>query len=285
MNIQSSRQAGGAKRTWQNGEIAFLKSSNYFLPKDYQDLIASGHLHPKATSHPVIILQAGSGGAIVTTVTAFSSGPDNNFLPPWRMSAHREKQSDDYHAFIGTKLPPNSPNAHLKLSDSAAKMNKPRASWVYIKHFFTVPYTVLMRWDKVPQQLRVSDESLAQLRADIDRKYHSQLQIARSRLTACPMSVEPTPCHGTYQGRQVPSRPRAQRFHPKPHQSQQRVLPTTGAPPTQKRHPAWVPQHSNYRRDATHYHTIQNSCRQAVSQTAASVHPAMMHSWRRPITT
>lgn len=285
MNIQSSRQAGGAKRTWQNGEIAFLKSSNYFLPKDYQDLIASGHLHPKATSHPVIILQAGSGGAIVTTVTAFSSGPQNNFLPPWRMFAHREKQSDDFHAFIGTKLPPNSPNAHLKLSDSAAKMNKPRASWVYIKHFFTVPYTVLIQWDKVPQQLRVSDESLAQLRADIDRKYHSQLQIARSRLTACPMSVEPTPCHGTYQGRQVPSRPRAQRSHTKPHQSQQRVLPTAGAPPTQKRHPAWVPQHSHYRRDATYYHTTQNSCHQAISTTGASVHPAMMHSWRRPITT
>lgn len=285
MNNQSSRQASVANRTWQNGEIAFLKSSDYFLPKDYQDLIASGHLHPKATSHPVIILQAGSGSAIVTTVTAFNSGPHNNFLPPWRMFAHHEKQSDDFHAFIGTELPPNSPNAHLKLSDSGAKMNKPRASWVYTKHFFTVPYRVLMQWNKVPQQLRISDESLTQLRADIDRKYHSQLQVARFRLTTGPKAEEPTLSHGISQAYQSPSRPRTQQFHPKPHQSQQRVLPTTGAPPTQNRHPAWVPQHSNYRRDAPHYRTIQNSCHQAVSQIAASVHPAMMHSWRRPITT
>ncbi|KAG6363386.1 hypothetical protein INS49_008485 [Diaporthe citri] len=171
MNNRSSSQASSANRIWQDGEIAFLKGSEHFSAKDYQDLIASGHLHPKAARHPVIILTAGPGRAIVTTVTAFNSGPQNNFLPPWRMLAHQEKNLDDYHAFIGTKLPPQSPNAHLKLSDSAAKMNKPRASWVYIKHLYTVPYTVLLRWDKVIQQLRVSEGSLAQLRADIERNY------------------------------------------------------------------------------------------------------------------
>lgn len=285
MNNQSSSQASAANRTWQDGEIAFLKSSEYFLPKDYQDLIASGHLHPKATGHPVIILKAGPGRAIVTTVTAFNSGPENNFLPPWRKRAHQEKHLDDYHAFIGTKLPPNSPNAHLKLSDSGAKMNKPRASWVYIKHLFTVPYTVLLRWDKVPQQLRVSAESLAQLRADIERKYSSQLRDARSRMTACPQAAESIPPHGTPQARQAPQRPRPQQRCPAPYQNQQRVSPTASAPATPKRHSAWVPQHS-YGTDAAHRHITRNSCYQAVSTTnGASVHPAWLHSWRRPITT
>ncbi|KAI7781158.1 hypothetical protein LA080_015162 [Diaporthe eres] len=155
MNNQSSSKASRANRTWQDGEIAFLKSSEYFLAKDHQHLIASGHLHVKATGHPVIILKAGPGRAIVTTITAFNSGPQNNFLPPWRMRAHQEKHLDDYHAFIGTQLPPKSPNAHLKLSDSGAKMNKPRASWVYIKHLYTVPYTVLLRWNKLRSLLHL----------------------------------------------------------------------------------------------------------------------------------
>ncbi|KAL2290725.1 hypothetical protein FJTKL_14729 [Diaporthe vaccinii] len=197
MNNQSSSKASRANRTWQDGEIAFLKSSEYFLAKDHQHLIASGHLHVKATGHPVIILKAGPGRAIVTTITAFNSGPQNNFLPPWRMRAHQEKHLDDYHAFIGTQLPPKSPNAHLKLSDSGAKMNKPRASWVYIKHLYTVPYTVLLRWNKVPQQLRVSEESLAQLRADIERNcgvYSTSWDISGSSGSSTPSASTTMPC-------------------------------------------------------------------------------------------
>lgn len=285
MKNQSSSKASPANRTWQDGEIAFLKSSEYFLAKDHQHLIASGHLHPKAAGHPVIILKAGPDRAIVTTITAFNSGPQNNFLPPWRMHAHQEKHMDDYHAFIGTQLPPKSPNAHLKLSDSGAKMNKPRASWVYIKHLYTVPYTVLLRWDKVPQQLRVSEESLAQLRADIERKYSSQLRDARSRLTACPIAAESTPPHGTSQARQAPQHPRPQQRCPAPYQHQQRAFPMASAPTPTKKHSARLPQHSSCGKDAAHRHITKNSCYQAVSTTGASIHPAMLHSWRRPVTT
>lgn len=282
MAKQSSSQAN---RTWQDGEIAFLKSSKYFSPKDYRELITSGHLHPKATSHPVIILEAGHGRAIVTTVTAFSSGPENNFFPPWRMSAHREKHLDDFYAFIGTELPPNSPNTHLKLSDSGAKMNKPRASWVYIEQFFTVPYTVLLQWNKVPQQLRVSEESLAQIRTDIERKYSFQLRRARSKLTACVIGAKPTQPQGPPQARQAPQRPRAPRRCHAPLQHQHPVFPMAGTPAGPTRHPTWGPQHPAYARDAAQHHLTNDSCYHTVSTTGASFHPAMMHSWRQPLKT
>lgn len=274
-----------ASRTWQDGEIAFLKSSEYFSTKDYRELIASGHLHPKATSHPVIILEAGPTRAIVTTVTAFSSGPENNFLPPWRMSAHHGKHLDDFHAFIGTELPPNSPNAHLKLSDPGAKMNKPQASWVYIKHFVTVPYTVLLQWNKVPQQLRVSEESLAQLKTDIKRKYSFQLRSARSRLTARPIAAKSTPPRLTSHAHQVPQRPRAQQQRHPALQNQQRVFPMAGMPAGSAQHPTWGPRHPPHGRDAAHQHFTNNHWHQTVSTTGASIHPALMHSWRQPITT
>lgn len=280
MNNQNSNPTGRASHPWHDGEIAYLKSCEYFHPNDHQDLISSGYLHPKATSHPVIILKAGAGRAIVTTVTAFNSGPQNNFLPPWRMLAHRGKRLDDFHAFIGTELPPNSPNAHLKLSDSGAKMNKPKASWVYIQQFFTVPYTVLLRWDKVPQRLRVSQKSLAQLRADIERKYSFQLQIARSRLTASSMAAEPTPRRVVSEARQAPQCPRAQQPRPSPNQHQQRVLPMASASAPTTEPPARSPQRLSYTKVTAQQDITKTSCRQAASTTGVSI-----HSWRQPIKT
>ena len=285
MNRHSSDQAGGANNPWQDGDIAFLKSCEYFLPEDHQDLIASGYLHPKATSHPVIILQAGAGRAIVTTVTAFSSGPQTNFCPPWRMRVHQDKRLDDFHAFFGTELPPNSRHAHLKLSDSEGKMNKPQASWVYIKHFFTVPYTVLLRWNRVPQQLRVSEESLVQLRADIEWKYSSQLRKARSGLTACSQATKSSPHLGTSQALQAPRCPRAHRSRPGPYQPQQRVHLRTGAPAPTTRYSACGPQHMFYGKDTEHQHITRNTRHHAVSANGASLHPAMMRSWRKPMAT
>lgn len=285
MNRHSSDKAAGANSPWQDGDIAFLKSCEYFLPKDQKDLIISGYLHPKATSHPVIILQAGDSRAIVTTVTAFNSGPQTNFRPPWRMRYHQEKRLDDFHAFFGTELPPNSRHAHLKLSDSKAKMNKPQASWVYIKHFFTVPYTVLLSWNKVPQQLRVSDESLVQLRADIEWKYSSQLREARSRLTTCPLAAKSTLTHGTVQPLQAPRCPRAHQSQPRPYRPQQQVHQRPGALAPTTRYSACGPQHTFYEKSPAHQHIARNSRNHAVSANNASTHPAMMHSWRQPIAT
>ncbi|KAJ0121310.1 hypothetical protein J7T55_008474 [Diaporthe amygdali] len=161
MDNHGSDQVNGPIRLWQDGDIVFLKYSQHFLDKDYKELIASG------------------------------SGPEINFLPPWRMAAHQEKHLHDFHAFIGTELPPNSPHEHLKLSDPGSKMNKPRASWVYAKNFWTVPYRVLLPWNKVPGRLQVSGESLARLRADIKLKYTVELQNAFARLTTYHMKTGP----------------------------------------------------------------------------------------------
>lgn len=105
---------------WQDGDIAFLKTCNAFSPRDYSELIASGYLHEKATCHPVIILKAHSGGAIITPISAFSSGADNNFLPPWQQVYHRHKSLDDFRAFIGTARP-NNKYAFLQLADPKMK--------------------------------------------------------------------------------------------------------------------------------------------------------------------
>lgn len=101
---------------WQDGDIAFLKTSRAFSPKDYHDLIASGYIHEKATCHPVIILKAHGGRAIITPVTAFSSGAENNFLPPWKQVYHQHKCLDDFRAFVGTERP-NNKHDLLKLAD------------------------------------------------------------------------------------------------------------------------------------------------------------------------
>jgi hypothetical protein len=105
---------------WQDGDIAFLKTCNAFSPRDYNELIASGYLHEKATCHPVIILKAHSGGAIITPISAFSSGADNNFLPPWQQFYHRHKSLDDFRAFIGTARP-NNRHDSLQLADPNMK--------------------------------------------------------------------------------------------------------------------------------------------------------------------
>lgn len=47
------------------------------------------------------------------------------------------------------------------------RMPKPQASWVYIKNFFCVPFSVLGRFDKSPTLLRVHPESLCQLKTDM----------------------------------------------------------------------------------------------------------------------
>ncbi|KUI66492.1 hypothetical protein VM1G_01622 [Cytospora mali] len=196
MHINASDQLSSVSkpcslRTWQDGDIAFLKTCNAFSPRDYNNLIASGYIHEKATCHPVIILKANPGKAIITPVTAFSSGPENDFLPPWQQVYHKRKNLDDFRAFVGTRRP-NNKHASLKLADTKMQMPKPQASWVYLKHFWTVPDTVLGRFNKAAGILQVAKDSLSQLRQDIRQKYGFQLRDALDRLGASP-AVQPAP--------------------------------------------------------------------------------------------
>lgn len=282
MHRHSSHQPGAARRTWKDGDIAFLKNYENFREKDHRDLIASGYLHQGATNHPVIILQAGPGRAIVTTVTAFNSGAETNFCPPWRMPAHQHKYLDDFHAFTGTELPPNSSHAHLQLCNPGAKMNKPQASWVYIKHFFTVPYTVLLRWNKVSQQLAVSEESLTQLRADIQRKYSVQLQDARSRLTTGSRGTVSNPRQSTSQTRHIPQHVQVHRSCHTPYKHHEIAKPVELAPSIKSS--AFGPQHSIRAKDVAWQTSASQkpSWSQVASMTSSSIRPKMAYSLSCP---
>ncbi|KAK2610874.1 hypothetical protein N8I77_004267 [Diaporthe amygdali] len=281
MDNHGSDQVNGPIRLWQDGDIVFLKYSQHFLDKDYKELIASGYVHRQATGHPVIILQAGSGRAIVTPVTAYSSGPEINFLPPWRMAAHQEKHLHDFHAFIGTELPPNSPHEHLKLSDPGSKMNKPRASWVYAKNFWTVPYRALLPWNKVPGRLQVSGESLARLRADIKLKYSVELQNAFARLTTYHMKTGPLQAPRVSQAPYADKHPRAQIPRATAHRTQQGTLPKACS--AAHRSSAIRSQQVYRGGKATQYPTYEPfGCRHASTKSVSF--PPAMRPWRQSVT-
>lgn len=75
---------------------------------------------------------------------------------------------------------------------------KPQASWVYIRHFWTVPFSVLGWFNKAPGLLQVSKDCLAQMIQDIKQKYDSHLQDALDRLGVVPVVVPapaPAPAH------------------------------------------------------------------------------------------
>ncbi|KAI1322795.1 hypothetical protein F5Y16DRAFT_385456 [Xylariaceae sp. FL0255] len=71
-------------KRWQVGEIAFLKNVDYFNNEEYQ-LINNGSIYVGACNHPVIILAKSDDrqSYVVTTVSAYGSGPDNDYKAPW----------------------------------------------------------------------------------------------------------------------------------------------------------------------------------------------------------
>lgn len=156
MSSNYRKQYGvGARRhprniDWVAGQVAFLKTSAAFSRKDYDNLIASRYIHEGATCHPVIVLAANNGQAIVTCVSAHGSGPENNYLAPWKQLRINERfrRGDDFRSFVGSELPANSRHAALRLVPGQ-QMPKPRASWVNIQKIYCVPFSVLGFFDKV----------------------------------------------------------------------------------------------------------------------------------------
>ncbi|RYP44973.1 hypothetical protein DL768_008635 [Monosporascus sp. mg162] len=148
---------------WKEGEIAYLKAANEFEAQDYKYYIESNEVQQGATGHPVIILRRHSPAAthvIVTPVTAFSSGPENGFQPPWEKREHASKARDDFRAFLGCARPTNK-RAHLLLE--TASMPKPKTSWVYVQNVYLVPVRTLRFFNKVDVVLRMKQESFADL--------------------------------------------------------------------------------------------------------------------------
>ncbi|KAI1211248.1 uncharacterized protein F4807DRAFT_466562 [Annulohypoxylon truncatum] len=152
---------------WQDGDIAFLKGVDEFSIEEYDALIESGYLHTKATKHPVIILEHSNDYKyfLITTVSAYSSSWENNYLPPWKQFNHKCKRREFFRAFAGSEKPFYD-QQHLQLADGG-RFPKPETSWVYIPGTFVVPSSTLKEFDKTPRRLRMTQESLKGLLYDM----------------------------------------------------------------------------------------------------------------------
>ncbi|KAM7197289.1 hypothetical protein V8F33_005717, partial [Rhypophila sp. PSN 637] len=152
------------------GDIAYLLPEDAFPPDEHKALIQPppgcrlGYLPAKATGHPVIILSQPtekSTHVLVTPVSAYSSGDFNNYLPPWKQEPHKWKYFQDFRSFHGCerycdKYPP------LYLEGDKS-MPKPRASWLYVQSLWAVPLTVIGKFTKVRDFLRVRQDSVDSL--------------------------------------------------------------------------------------------------------------------------
>ncbi|KAI2463728.1 hypothetical protein F4781DRAFT_437108 [Annulohypoxylon bovei var. microspora] len=152
---------------WQDGDIAFLKGVEEFTQGEYDTLIKTRYLHPKATKHPVIILEHSKDHKhfLITTVSAYGSGHENNYLPPWKQYNHKCKPRTAFRAFSGSEKPFYKQN-HLQLADGGC-FPKPQTSWVYTPSAFVVPSSTLKEFDKAPKRLRMTQESLKDLLDDM----------------------------------------------------------------------------------------------------------------------
>lgn len=153
-------------RDWQEGEIAYLKSSEFYSSDDWRKLEINPERPFRASNHPVIILKKGKPTTdgqfyLVTTVSAYSSDAENNYLPPWCQRHHRYKNRTDFRSLSGCELV-NDKRKPLYL-EPGQSMPKPQASWVYIQSVHIVPAGVLGFFTKSPVQLRVTPESLQDL--------------------------------------------------------------------------------------------------------------------------
>ena len=151
---------------WEEGDIAFLRESREFSQNDYRELIVAGRVHRRGTGHPCIILKRLSPThVVVTNVSALGSGPHNDYPPPWKQKGHRRERAEDFRHFDGSEASGNKYDA-LHLRDGRS-MPKPKTSWSNIQRVWKVPITVLKRFDKVEGVLRLSEESLDDLRKHI----------------------------------------------------------------------------------------------------------------------
>ncbi|KAI0839744.1 hypothetical protein F5Y06DRAFT_302906 [Hypoxylon sp. FL0890] len=167
-HLSHNRQSGW-EPDWQDGDIAFLKSADEFDQAEYAALIKSGYLHYRATKHPVIILEHSKDYQhfLVTTVSAYGSSEENDFLPPWKQSIHWRKSPADFRAFTGS-MKSYENQRHLQLANGG-RFPKIKASWVYTPNVFVVPSSVLKSFDKTKTRLRMDQTSLKGLLCDMEK--------------------------------------------------------------------------------------------------------------------
>ncbi|KAK7920790.1 hypothetical protein PG985_008812 [Apiospora marii] len=130
------------KDTWERRDIAYLKSQEE-LEKEFQEVILGQELHCGATGHPCIIMDMSPNRqhALVTTISSFSSGPHNNYLPPWKQTWHRAKDPDRFRSFAGTDH--YSASRSFLYLEGGRQFPKSRTAWVYAGWAHLVPIGAL----------------------------------------------------------------------------------------------------------------------------------------------
>ncbi|KAK4107890.1 hypothetical protein N656DRAFT_681361, partial [Canariomyces notabilis] len=158
----------------QQGDIAFLMPAEAFSAPDYNDLLAKppgrgcrAYIPTLATGHPVIVLQRAANHVLITPVPAYKSGPHNNYLAPWKPIYQQSKNTLDFRSFSGSEL---SSHDRPPLFLESGSMPKPKTSWVNIQSVWVVSLSVIGRFTKSRQLLRVREDSLSSLREHMAEK-------------------------------------------------------------------------------------------------------------------
>lgn len=159
---------------WKVGQVAFFGQREFL--KD-TDAAATACLPPQAFGHPAIILRISeeTGYALVTNITAFGSGPHNNFLPPWDHPFHCHKPRHLIRSFEGTERPPargKGPQAPFLCLREGKMMPKKKTSWVYIRWSYITPISALVTFDKSAYRLELTEASLNALIDDMTQSSH-----------------------------------------------------------------------------------------------------------------
>jgi len=180
---------------WETGDIAFLIPEDHFPDEERNQLITPkrgrkhGYIPEKATGHPVIILDRlsrQSTHVLITTVSAYHSGPENNYEAPWNQRWHEWKDPKDFRSFHGCeKYDERWPALHLRDGKS---MPKPKTckypcskyspkrnpqltsgiAWLNIQSVWVVPLTVIGTFTKSRDLLRVRPDSIQSLKEHME---------------------------------------------------------------------------------------------------------------------
>ncbi|CAH0022430.1 unnamed protein product [Clonostachys rhizophaga] len=196
---KASQKPDGSRKphgfsSWEEGDIAFLKPwneiENDLPPKAFSSFHkAIGH-QKRACNHPVIILKASPDGShfAVTTVSAYSSSSDNDYLAPWNQPHHFRKAKKDFRSFDGSERANGRPTLLL---EGNKLMPKPELSWVYIQSILVVDKKALKVFTKSRDHLRLTPRSLTDLWAHMEAETRDFDRVARTLATAimAPQSI------------------------------------------------------------------------------------------------
>ncbi|KAK1755579.1 hypothetical protein QBC47DRAFT_300208, partial [Echria macrotheca] len=211
-------------------DIAWLDKATNFGAAERQELLDAapgfprGYLPERATGHPVIVLKRLSGASThvaITTVSAYSSGPANNNLAPWKQRCHRSKKAFDFRSFAGSESSTNRPLLHL----GKGLWGKPQTSWVYIQSVYVVPLSVLSPYHRSNVHLQMAPASLNDLCAHIERDCRTwgdvMARLQRHEPASCTTPTLPTPFSRSSSGNSPPTKQAA--INTTPHRAQTSV--------------------------------------------------------------